>query len=231
MKLLANPMMMRLALASLLMAGVLLALFLMLRRMRRQIHEGSQSPAAAMLPQAFELHAYTHVIQGLKQQNHELQAQQRQERRRNRVSERVSSIVFSHLPCGVLFFSTQGLVRQFNPAARQILGSESLAGLDANQLFRGAAARSWEERGAWPDAATALNEVLRRGTILRDLVLDYTTPAGEARVLSLTMAPVLGAGAEILGATCIVNDATGNTATGKTKAQATAARAATQQDS
>ena len=71
-------------------------------------------PTLRSAPETFPLHTYHAVIQQLKQQKHELQSSQREERRRAKTSENISAAVLSNLSCGVLFFTPNGLVRQAN---------------------------------------------------------------------------------------------------------------------
>ena len=87
------------------------------------------------------MHAYHAVIQQLKQQKHELAAQQLSERRKAKASDTLSSTILSNLSCGVLFFNASGLVRQANAAARKLLGFASPVGLHVADLFRSATLR------------------------------------------------------------------------------------------
>ena len=93
------------------------------------------------------------MIQQLKQQKHELQSLQLVERRRAKTSENISAAVLSNLSSGVLFFTPNGLVRQANASAKQILGFASPAGMSAAEIFREAELISASETAptrAWP---------------------------------------------------------------------------------
>jgi len=139
-KLFANPLILR-ALAVLLAAGCsfLFAIFLM-RRLRRNIAaEADLDSAAAPTLETLPVQLYSTVIQQLKQQKHELQVQTLTEQRRARTTENFSQTVLSNLPSGVLVFGLNGLVKQANPAAKEILGFRSLSGMSAENIFRDAA--------------------------------------------------------------------------------------------
>ena len=95
------------------------------------------------------------MIQQLKQQKHELQSLQVAERRRAKTSENISAAVLSNLSSGVLFFTPNGLVRQANASAKQILGFASPTGMSAAEIFReaelisvipNALTRTWPKR-------------------------------------------------------------------------------------
>jgi nitrogen fixation/metabolism regulation signal transduction histidine kinase len=155
------------------------------------------------------------VIQQLKQQKHELQVQNLAEQRRARTSENFSQTVLSNLPSGVLVFGVNGLVKQANPAAKEILGFDSLSGMSAEDIFRDAAVCSPESSGAvyadgLPDSPVRLAEevhaVLREGSKRRQLEADYTTPAGENFTSQLRFRAVPAVDGSLLGAACLISD-------------------------
>ena len=135
MRILGNPIMLRMGL------GLLAAIFafvmgmLMMRRMRRSLMEESSLAEGPSTPERFPLHTYHAVIQQLKQQKHELLSEQQIERRRAKASENISAAVLSNLSSGVVFFTPNGLIRQANGAAKHILGFASLAGMNAAEVF------------------------------------------------------------------------------------------------
>ena len=103
-----------------------------MRRLRRSIaSEGEIDSGAAPTLEGLPVHLYNTVIQQLKQQKHELQVQTLAEQRRARTSENFSQTVLSNLPCGVLVFGVNGLVKQANPVGRELLGFKSLTGMSA----------------------------------------------------------------------------------------------------
>jgi nitrogen fixation/metabolism regulation signal transduction histidine kinase len=180
---------------------------LLMRRMRRSITEEASFADAPSAPESFPLHTYHAVIQQLKQQKHELLSLQVVERRRAKTSENISAAVLSNLSCGVLFFTANGLVRQANGSAKQILGFASPAGMSAGEMFRGAELISASD-GAYANLAEAVDASLREKTRFRQLAARYRTPAGEERTLDITVSSVHAPDSEVLGAACLINDRT-----------------------
>jgi PAS domain S-box-containing protein len=202
-----NPVVLRMVMV-LVVAGVAFVVGLvMMRRMRRSITEEGLFPETPAAPAAFALHTYHAVIQQLKQQKHELQSLRLSERKRARTSENVSAAVLSHLPCGLLFFAPNGLVRQANQSAKQILGLASPSGMSAAELFRDAELVSVSE-GAYANVAEAVDTGLREKTRLCRLEARYETPAGEERALEITVSNMHTQDGESLGAACLINDRT-----------------------
>ncbi|MBI1741173.1 MAG: hypothetical protein HYR57_09880, partial [Candidatus Koribacter versatilis] len=129
-KLLLNPMALRMAVLLLVAVAAFVLGAFVIRRMRKSLAEEADS--LAQLPLAAEglpVHSYHAVIQQLKQQKHELTAQQAAARRKAKASDTLSATVLANLSCGVLFFNTSGLVRQANSAARKLLGFASPVGM------------------------------------------------------------------------------------------------------
>ena len=202
-----NPMVLRMALV-LVVAGVAFLIgLLMMRRMRRSMTEEGLFPEAPAAPETFALHTYHAVIRQLKQQKHELQSLQVSERKRARTSENVSAAVLSHLPCGLLFFAANGLVRQANQSAKQILGLASPTGMSAAELFRNAELVSGSE-DASPNVAEAVDAGLRDKTRFLRLEARYHTPAAEERALEITVSSIHTQDGDTLGAACLINDRT-----------------------
>ena len=207
MRLVSNPIMLRMA-AVFVAAGFAFVMgLLLMRRMRRSITEEASFADAPSAPESFPLHTYHAVIQQLKQQKHELLSLQVVERRRAKTSENISAAVLSNLSSGVLFFTPNGLVRQANSSAKQILGFASPAGMSAAEMFRGAELISASD-GAHANLAEAVDASLREKTRFRRLEARYRTPAGEERTLDITVSSVLAPDSEVLGAACLINDRT-----------------------
>jgi PAS domain-containing protein len=210
MKSLLNPVVLRMGVLLLAaFAGFVLGAFL-IHRLRRSLVAAPESLSQAPLPsEGLPVHAYHAVIQQLKQQKHELTAQQLAERRRAKASDTLSATVLANLSCGVLFFNTSGLVRQANSAARKLLGFASPVGMNAAELFRTATIRR-EIRGA--GEATSMEEVLGPAlagqSAVRGLIVEYATREGGELVLELTASPVLAEDASRLGTTFVINDKT-----------------------
>jgi nitrogen fixation/metabolism regulation signal transduction histidine kinase len=206
MRILGNPIMLRMAL------GLLAAIFafvmgmLMMRRMRRSLMEEAslaESPAGS---EHFPLHTYHAVIQQLKQQKHELLSEQQIERRRAKASENISAAVLSNLSSGVVFFTPNGLIRQANAAAKHILGFASLAGMNAAEVF--GATTLLSASSSYANIAQAIQASLREKTPPQQLALRYVTPGTEERILELTVTSVHSPNGEMLGAACLINDQT-----------------------
>lgn len=210
MSLLVNPMVLRMAL--LLFAAIAafgLGLFL-IRRLRTNLVAGPESlnhsPLAA---EGLPVHAFHAVIQQLKQQKHELAAQQLSERRKAKASDSLSSTVLSNLSCGVLFFNTAGLVRQANPVARKLLGFASPVGLHVADLFHAATLRR-DDQGSSSESSVeqALAPALAGKSAVRGLLVDHLTRDGASHVFEVTASPVLAEDAGFMGTTLVLTDKT-----------------------
>jgi len=221
-RLLTNPIVLRMVVVFVAAGFAFVVGLLLMRRMRRSITEEvsfSDTPSAS---ESFPLHTYHAVIQQLKQQKHELLSLQLLERRRAKTSENISAAVFSNLSSGVLFFTQNGLVRQANASAKQILGFASPAGMSAAEIFRDAELIS-ESDGAYTNLVEAVNFALREKTSIHRMEARYRTPGGAERILDITVSSVHAPDSETLGATspgvagpgvtclgvaCLINDRT-----------------------
>lgn len=206
MRLLANPVVMRAAVV--LAAAVfsfIVAVFFM-RRMRQSLAEDTIGKDAPTSIETLPLHTYHAVIQQLKQQKHELQSEQAVERRRAKTSENISGAILSNLSSGVLFFTANGLIRQANAAAKDILGFASPLGMSAAELFRDAALHAHDHDTQ--SLAEAVQSALREKITFRRMEAHYLTPAGEERILDITLTAVPSPTGEFLGSACLINDQT-----------------------
>jgi nitrogen-specific signal transduction histidine kinase len=211
-RLLLNPVAMRAGLLFVAaVAAFVLGLFL-IRRMRKSLvsdqNSLNQSPLAA---EGLPVHAYHAVIQELKQQKHELAAQQLSDRRKAKASDTLSATILSNLSCGVLFFNTSGLVRQANAAARNLLGFASPVGLQASDLFRTATLRPHGNEASTSRQTSveqALAPALAGTAAVRGLVVNYYTREGESRVLEVAASPVLADDASLMGTALVLTDKT-----------------------
>lgn len=210
MKLLLNPIVLRMAIFLLLaLAAFVLGAFV-IRRLRKNLMTEPESLTHVPIPSdGLPVHAYHAVIQQLKQQKHELTAQQLAERRRAKASDTLSATVLANLSCGVLFFNTSGLVRQANAAARKLLGFASPVGMNLEELFQNASIRPNGQVGS---GTTSIREVvapaLSGRSAVRGLIMEYVTREGQTLVLDLTASPVLAEDASLLGTTFLINDKT-----------------------
>ena len=208
MKLLLNPMVLRLGMLLLITIAAFVVGAIAIRRTRKSLvgetDSFAQSPLAA---EGLPIHSYHAVIQQLKQQKHELTALQLAARRKAKASDTLSATVLANLSCGVLFFNASGLVRQANSMARQLLGFASPVGMRASELFRTATFRESSAEGA-SNVEQAVAPAVRGESVVSGLVLDYIDPEGIRRVLDLTVSPVLAEDASIMGTTFVLTDRT-----------------------
>jgi len=211
-RLLTNPMVVRMGL--LLFAAVAafgLGLFVIRRLRKNLVAEPESLNQLPLAAEGLPVHAYHAVIQQLKQQKHELTTQQLSDRRKAKASDTLSSTILSNLPCGVLFLNTSGLVRQANGAARKLLGFASPVGLHASDLFRSATLRP-ESNGSGSDSGCtieqALAPALAGNSAVRGLVVNCFSREGESRVLEVTASPVLAEDATLMGTTLVLTDKT-----------------------
>jgi PAS domain-containing protein len=210
-RLLTNPIFLRMGLVMIAAISAFVLGAIIIHRMRKDLSEeaGSltQSPLAA---EGLPIHSYHAVIQELKQQKHELTALQQAERRKAKASDTLSSTVLANLSCGVVFFSSSGLARKANPAARELLGFASPIGMGAADLFRNAVickdGGSGEDEA--PNVSDALAPALTGKSVIRGLVLDMVTPKGERRVFELTASPVVAEDASLMGTAVVLTDRT-----------------------
>src|ERR1022692_199738 len=213
-RLLANPLVLRAMLLFFVTASAFVLAIWLMRALRRNIAaESDLGFGAAPKLEALPLHLYNTVIQQLKQQKHELQVQTLAEQRRARTTENFSQAVLSNLSSGVLVFGVNGLVKQANPAAKQILGFHSPAGMSADDIFRDALVCEADSPSLRPggsrDAARLseeVNAVLREGSKCRQLEADYTTPSGQKVRIAVTVSPVPAVDGSLLGAACLISD-------------------------
>ncbi len=218
-RLLANPLILRAMLLFFATASAFVLAIWLMRALRRNIAaESDLGSGAAPKLEALPLHLYNTVIQQLKQQKHELQVQTLAEQRRARTTENFSQAVLSNLSSGVLVFGLNGLVRQANPAAKEILGFNSPSGMSAEDIFRGAAVcsppSSSGHAAVYDDGlgdthgrlTEEINAVLREGSQCRQLEADYTTPTGHKVRIAVTVSPVPAVDGSLLGAACLISD-------------------------
>lgn len=210
MRILTNPALLR-ALVVLFCAGFAFLLgVLFIRLFRQQIADetevGEQKPRTL---DALPLHVYNTVIQQLKEQKHELVIASQAEQQRAKTNETLNQGVLSDLPCGVLIFGPNGLVKSVNPAAKTILGFASMMGMGAEDVFRGTVVRKEHGTAAVEDPVAFADEVravLHEGSQRRDLEGRYETPAGDERFLGMTVSPLGVGGDRLLGVSCLISD-------------------------
>jgi PAS domain-containing protein len=203
---LSNPIVLRMAIVLFGMGFAFWVATLLLRRMRRILTQESFAIDSALEIEQFPMHTYNAVIQQLKQQKHELLSVQQVERRRAKTSENISAAVLSNLSSGVLFLTTNGLVRNANGAAKSILGFAAPVGMSVGEVFRDARLNS--SSGSQETLAAAVQASLRAQSVSRRVEADYLTPADDRRILEITVSPVYAPSGETLGAACLITDKT-----------------------
>jgi PAS domain-containing protein len=205
-RLLANPVIMRMVLLFIFVAAMFVLGVLLIRRLRKGMVEDLSvpTPRADNAP-AFALATYHGVIQQLKDKEQELQRLRREAHERASMSENLSAAVLTNLDTGVVVFNPAGLGQFANPAARDILGYVMVSGMHPRDLFRGVTSLRSRDRQTPPeDIAEALERTLRDAAVFRGLEAEYATPAGERRRLAITIAPALGTDGECYGAVCLM---------------------------
>lgn len=202
MRLLANPLFMRMAFGVALATGAFFLALVAMRLLRRHLIE--DEPASNDLEKDSALYPFSAVIQQLKQQKFALQHEQQEQQRKAKNTEHVTAAVIASLPCGVLFLGANGLVRQVNTAAKQILGFASPVGMSAEEIFRDA--KSVAEVGTWLKASDLIKNALRGQTHSSDVEFLYETPSGAARSLKLITVPLRTSTGDSLGIAVIISD-------------------------
>jgi PAS domain-containing protein len=204
-KLLSNPIAVRMVLVLFVMGFAFWLATVLLRRMRRLLTEESFAIDEAPELERFPMHTYNAVIQQLKQQKHELLSAQQVERRRAKTSENISAAVLSNLSSGVLFLTTNGLVRTANAAAKSILGFAAPVGMSVSEIFREARLSSSSSQET---LVYAVQASLQEPSASRTGEAEYVTPGGEQRILEITISPVCTPSGESLGSACLITDKT-----------------------
>lgn len=202
MRLLANPLVIRMGIGLLVSMAVFVAGILIIRALRRGLVENESLPEPLGSPED-ATYAYSAVIQKLKQQKFELQNQHAAQQRRAKTSEQITAAVIANLPCGVLFIGPNGLAKQANAAARQLLGFASPLGMSPDAIFRNTlvASGSGEPARLADEIANSL-----RNRIRASFQGSYETASGEQRSLAFTLIPLTMDEASALA--CVIDDET-----------------------
>jgi nitrogen fixation/metabolism regulation signal transduction histidine kinase len=207
MKLLTNPIVLRMVVGMVAAVAAFVIGLVIIRRLRRSLVDDVSALEQPPSAESFPLHTYHAVIQQLKQQKHELQSMRQAEHRRAKTSENISAAVLSNLSSGVMFFTPNGLLRQANAAAKQILGLASPIGMSAPEMFRDARLSSPNTEGH-TKLAEVIQASLRDKAPLRQVEGRYVTPANNERVLQVTVSSVRAPSGDVLGVACLLNDLT-----------------------
>lgn len=202
MRLLANPLVLRMGLALLVSMAVFVAGIFTIRALRRGLVENEPLPEPLGSPED-ATYAYSAVIQKLKQQKFELQNEHAAQQRRAKTSEQITAAVIANLPCGILFIGPNGLVKQANAAARQLLGFASPLGMNPDAIFRNTTVDS--VNGELVRLADEITVSLR-SRIRASFRGNYETASGEQRSLAFTLIPLTMDEASALA--CVIDDET-----------------------
>jgi nitrogen fixation/metabolism regulation signal transduction histidine kinase len=209
-RLFSNPIFLHVAAILFFSSFAFLLGIVLMRMLRKSIQEEANVAPEAPGLESLPLHVYNTVIRQLKQQQDELKAQSQTDLQRSRTAERFTEAVLSNLSCGVLGIGRSGLVKSSNPAARQILGFASSAGMGVRDIFRDAILS--EEPGADGNCPALVSEeldkMLQSSGVRREIRTEYQTPAGDHRSLSITFVPVLASDGSAGGAACLIHDIT-----------------------
>jgi len=206
-KILISPLFVRMAAVLLSAATAFVLGIVAVRMLRRRMVDGGAMLEDLGPDNATANYPYSVIIQQLKQQKFALENEHQAQRRRTKTSEHITASMIAHLPCGVLFVTPNGLVRQANAAARQMLGFASPMGMSVAELFRDAQAVTGSEAG--DKVAEAFQSALRSKAGAMDFESSYLTPSGEERVLKFTLIPMFGPAGELLGMASVVSDESG----------------------
>ena len=207
MKLLANPVLVRMVLLLVFAASMFILGVWFIRRLRKEMvaDVSPSTPRADNVP-AFAVATLQSVIQQLKDKEEELQHLRQAEQERAATTQNIAAALLINLETGVVVFNAAGLAQQANPAAREILGYATISGMHARDLFRGISALRRRDPTAPGAIAEAMERALSDASVFRALEAEYVTPAGQRRNLAITIAPALGAAGECYGAVCLVSD-------------------------
>jgi PAS domain-containing protein len=211
----SNPLIIRSAMLFVIAVCTFLVALVFIRRLRSSmLDEADLDSISTSSRQSVPVHLYHTVIQELKQQKHELQAQHLAEQHRARTIENFSQTVLSNLPSGVLVFAHNGLLKQSNPAAKEILGFHTLQGMSPEDVFRGAAVCAPEASGSFSDGmknvaalvSEAVRAHLQQGGERSQIETEYATPAGDKLHLALTISPVPAGDGDLPSVACLISD-------------------------
>jgi PAS domain-containing protein len=191
------------AVAFLISASAFVTGFFVIRALRRKMVDEATLPDS--LGQEATVYPYTAVIQQLKQQKFELQNEQQLERRRAKAYETMATAVIANLPCGILLIASNGLVKQSNAAARQILGFASPLGMSLDALFRDATGML--DSGSSIRVSEAFKAALQQPA-RNSLEAVYRTANGADRTLRFTLIPLNAAPGEFAGMAAVITDET-----------------------
>ncbi len=172
-------------LASALLAGGLIVLAVLLRKLLRSDSEPLSSDWHTAQPgtenaSAFMAASMQGVIEKLRAQEKELARLHQLAQERAQESERLTEEVTRNMPTGLLLVSATGAISSTNPAAEEALGVRPLR------------YRSYKEvlGGADSELAQLLTACLHEGKTFHRGEVEHQTADGEVRRLGVTISPI-----------------------------------------
>ena len=177
----------------------------LLRPYRQLVDEAERAPVDSSARERtrdeteFVLETFQEVVSQLRAKQRELESLSARAAARAATAEQFSERVVASLPSGLLAFNAEGRSTVVNTPARAILG---LDGAREEEDFRALLACA-------PELVGLVERCLRTGETYRREEVSATTPAGRARRLGVTVAPIdptRAGGAR--GALCMLTDIT-----------------------
>jgi len=194
-KLLTNPLGMRIIGAAVVAILAMLLFAVALRLLRRMVESSSTTRRDEGGDSGLAMMAYQGVIERLKQQEKELATLRGNERQQASAAEKLNSAILSAIPCGVVVLNRMGIVQLANPAARSILGYASPLGFHARDLFRGISSADGPSgpeallqalAGCWQSSPQSDQDQVETKSRCD---FAYNTPSGESRHIAVALAP------------------------------------------
>lgn len=164
---------------------------------RRQGAELQPKPPRVEDENAFAMATLQGVIARMKAQEKELVSLRLAAEQRAKESARISENLIREMPSGVLVFNREGFITTANPAVRAILNVDTWS-----------RRRFPEVLGPGSALADFIRECLEAGKTMTRETIEYSTPAGEARILGMSLSPFHAPSGKIDGAVCLVTDLT-----------------------
>ncbi len=177
------------------------ALIYVLLRFRRGIAGEAESQARHPLlsPDGLAFAAFQQTIAELKQRQQELESKARAETERAKSAESLTRSLLDNLSTPAIAFNRVGLVKQANPAARNLFGYASPVGLSLDNLFGTSSFVPPQT-----DEATAVSvpeiveDALRGSTPLRNLRIACRGRTAVQTLFDMTILPEIGGGLVLL---------------------------------
>jgi PAS domain-containing protein len=209
MKLLLNPVMLKLIGLGLLMGVVLVLGFVAVRKIRNEAISDMRLVPSAPRTDApnFALAACQGVIAGLKQAELQLQSRLDAEKIRRESLESIHHLILDNVGDGVMLLTPNLLVQEANLAARSLLGYASPVNMHVREVFCGLHGVGLSSSdGAVGGIGQAVRDVLGNATEYRDIPARYSTPAGKESDIRITLLPVM-AGQQVTSVLCLIRSA------------------------